>query len=302
MRFIEMMGLYAHVSALAAVGPLAFVSKMTARRDAGTDGAATAEADLSAPDGLNSVTQAPAGDAALSLAGAHAVLLDLLPSGTIDIYEPGGGSVSYLPHSLLTRACVTVIDSDPAQIARNGYADILICGDVQRHWLPPASVDLVACYNVLQTLTDVESALVKFSEALRPSGLMLIAAPLPYSPSSLIARYWPHGFHIWIYQRIRGDDNARLPGHGPFPVHYHPLVAPYRLKRFLAVRGFETVYERVHESPRYAELRTRRPALARLADGVTGLMNLSLMGRTNVRHGAYHLVLRKGAGTGGSKD
>lgn len=302
MRFTGMMGIYAHLSALAAVGPLAFVPGMAARRNACRDDADAPGSGDAVPPGLLSETQAPAGEAALSLAAAHALLLELLPAGPVDIYEPGGGSVSYLPQSLLARARVTVVDTDPVQIARNRYADILIRGDVQRHWLPPASIDLVACYNVIQNLVDLESALVKFSESLRPGGLMLIAAPLPYSPTGLAARCSPHGVHVWFYRRIRGEANAGLPGHGPFPVHYHPLVAPQRLKGFLAVRGFETVYERVYESPRFAELRTQRPALGSLADGVTGMMNLSLMGRANVRHGDYHLVLRKGAGVGGSKD
>lgn len=301
MRFSGLMGLYAHLSALAAVGPLAFVSGMAARRTACLDDADAPAGDVVSP-GLLPETRAPAGEAAVSLAAAHALLLDLLPAGPVDIYEPGGGSVSYLPQSLLERARVTVIDADPVQIARNRYADTLICGDVQRHWLPSASIDLVACYNVIQNLVDLESALVKFSAALRPGGLMLIAAPIPYSPTGLASRFSPHDVHVWLYRRIRGEEDAGLPGHGPFPVHYHPLVAPKRLKGFMSVRGFETVYERVYESPRYAELRAQRPALGTLADGITGLINLPLMGRTNVRRGDYHLVLRKSRGAKGSKD
>lgn len=295
------MRLYADLSALAADGPLALLSRMEAQRDVGTYGTDSADAKVSASHGLNSEAQAPAGDAALSLWAAHAVLLELLPPGTINIYEPGGGSVSYLPPSLLSRARVTVIDIDPVQIARNRYADVLVCGDVQRHWLPSASVDLIACYNVLQNLTDVESALVKFSEALRSGGLILIAAPLPYSPASIVARSSPYRFHVWFHRRIRGDENAGAPGHEPFPVHFHPLVAPQRLKRFMAVRGFETVYERLYESPRYAELRAKRPAIASMVNCVFGMLNLSLMGRANLRHGGYHLVLRKGVGSDGSR-
>lgn len=305
MRFMGMMGLYAQLSALASIGPLAFVSAMASQRGGRpdkVDSSNDADTDRAPREPSSAIeapaTEVPANDAEASLAAAQAVLLERLPPGPIDVYEPGGGSVSYLPPALLHRARVTVVDVDPMQVARNRYADTAICADVQRHWLRPASIDLVVCYNVIQCLDDVESALLRFSEALRPGGLLLVAAPLPRSPSGLVARCSPHAFHVWFYRRIRGEAEAGLPGQAPYPVRYHPLVAPQRLTRYLAVRGFETVFERAYESPRYAELRSRRPALGTLADGVTGLMNLSLLGRANVRLGDYHLVLQKGTAAG----
>ena len=78
-------------------------------------------------------------------------------------------------------------------------------------------------------------------------------------------------------------------------MHYHPLVLPSRLKAFMAARGFEVVYERVYESPRFAEMRVRHRALSMVVDGVTGLINGLLLNRINLRHGDYHPVLRKRA-------
>lgn len=243
-------------------------------------------------------TEMPAGEAGDSLAKVHATLRDLLPAGEVAVYEAGGGASSYLPAGLLRRSRVTVVDIDPTQIDNNAYAQTRICGDVQTHRLPPASIDLVTSYNVIEHLPQVDAALERFAEAIRPGGLLLIGAPHPASLSGLVTKYSPHWFHVWFYRHIRGHARAGEPGEPPFPVHYHPLVRPARLKAFMAARGFETVYERVYESPRFAEMRVRHPALARLVDGVTDLFDTLMLGRTHIRHGDYHLVLRKRGGAG----
>ena len=246
------------------------------------------------PDALHPDSDLPVGEAGGSLAKVHEILLSLLPGGEVAIYEAGGGATSYLPAELLKRSRVTVVDIDPVQIAKNSYAAIRVCGDLQSHWLPTESIDLVACYNVIEHLADVDAALQRFVEALAPGGLLLIGAPHPHSLSGLVTRYTPHRFHVWFYKHIRGHERAGEPGEPPFPVHYHPLVLPRRLKAYLTERGFEPVYERVYESPRYAEMRQRHPALARIVDGATAVLNIALVGRVNVRHGDYHLILRKG--------
>jgi SAM-dependent methyltransferase len=248
---------------------------------------------------LHRDTALPAGEAGYSLARVHALLQELLPTGEVAIYEAGGGASSYLPAALLRRARVTVVDIDPTQIANNTYAETRICADLQTHRLPPDSIDLVTSYNVIEHLPDVAGALLRFAEAVRPGGLILIGAPHPRSLSGLVTKYSPHWFHVWFYRHVRGHLRAGEPGEPPFPVHYHPLVLPARLRAFMAARGFETVYERAYESPRFAEMRQRHPGLAAVVDGVTGLMNLMLLRRGNVRDGDYHLILRKRTDRGG---
>lgn len=244
-------------------------------------------------DALHPDSEVPAGEAGFSLLAVHRVLESEFPKGEVRIYEAGGGAASYLPVSILKRSRVTVVDIDPDQIAKNAYAAERICSDLQTHRLPDASVDLVVCYNVIEHLPDVEAALDRFAEALRPGGLLLIGAPHPHSLSGLVTKYSPHWFHVWFYRHIRGNVRAGLPGEPPFPVHYEPLVLPRRLKAHLERHGFEALYERVYESPRYAEMRVRHPRLAAVVDGVTTLMNFALLGRTNVRNGDYHVLMRK---------
>ena len=235
----------------------------------------------------------PPGEAGASLARVHATLQAHLPAGEIAIYEAGGGAASFLPPAILQRARVTVVDIDPTQIANNRYAETKICGDIQTHRLPAASIDLVTSYNVIEHLTDVPSALERFAEAVRPGGLILIGAPHPLSLPGLVTRFSPHWFHVWYYRYVRGEKRAGQPGMGPFPVHYHPLVLPRRLKAFMAARGCDTVYECAYESPHFPVMRARNRALGLFADGVTDLMNVLLAGRADVRVGDYHIVLRK---------
>jgi len=48
-----------------------------------------------------------------------------------------------------------------------------------------------------------------------------------------------------------------------------------------------------YESPRYPEMRQRKPLLAALVDAAAKAMNFCLPGKTDVRHGDYHVILRK---------
>ncbi len=51
------------------------------------------------------------------------------------------------------------------------------------------------------------------------------------------------------------------------------------------------IYRKQYESPRYPEMRRRKPAFAALIDPPPG-SNFFLPG-TDVRHGDYHVILRK---------
>lgn len=235
----------------------------------------------------------PAGEARESLVDAHDVLLSALPTSAPTIYEAGGGSTCFLPPAVTGRADITVVDIDETQLANNDYAQHKLLGDIQTCGFPRDSFDLITCYNVIEHLPDVEQALRRFDEALRRGGLILIGAPNPNSLSGFVTRFTPHAFHVWYYRAIMGVADAGQPGQPPFPVHFHPLVAPERLKRFARGLGYEVLYERVYESPRYPELRARKPLLARLLDASAAVLNLFLPSTKDVRRGDYHLILRK---------
>jgi SAM-dependent methyltransferase len=240
-----------------------------------------------------SLLDLPPGEARESLLAVHGILGTKLPSGRLAIYEAGGGSTSFLPLDVLRRSHVTVVDIDADQIRNNDYAQEAILGDVQTYRFAPGSFDLVICYNVIEHLPDAEAALERFCESLKQGGLILVGAPNPRSLSGVVTKYSPHWFHVWFYRYIRGDKKAGLPGEAPFPTFFHPLVTLSNLEGFAKTQGLEVIYRREYESPRFPEMRIRKPRFAALLDAAAAVMNLLLPGKTDVRHGDYHVILRK---------
>jgi SAM-dependent methyltransferase len=240
-----------------------------------------------------SLLDLPSGEARESLLAVHGILRAVLPPGKLAIYEAGGGSTSFLPLSVLDRAYVTVVDIDEDQIRNNTYADKAILGDIQSHRFKRETFDLVICYNVIEHLADVEAALLGFCDSLKQGGLVLIGAPNPKSLSGMVTRYSPHWFHVWFYRHVRGDKNAGLPGQAPFPTFFHPLVSLLNLEAFAEAHGLQVIYRREYESPRFPEMRARKPVLAGLLDAVAVVANLLLPGKADVRRGDYHVILRK---------
>jgi SAM-dependent methyltransferase len=240
-----------------------------------------------------SLLELPTGEARDSLLAVHELLGTKLPPGDLAIYEAGGGSTSFLPLDVLRRGHVTVVDIDAEQIRNNDYAQQTILGDVQRYRFPPGSFDLVICYNVIEHLPDAESALTRFCESLKQGGLMLIGGPNPRSLSGVVTKYSPHWFHVWFYRHVRGKKDAGQPGAAPFPTFFHRLVTLSNLEAFAKTHGLEVIYRKAYESPRYQEIRLRQPLFGALLDAAAFVINRLLAGTVDVRHGDYHVILRK---------
>jgi SAM-dependent methyltransferase len=240
-----------------------------------------------------SLLDLPSGEARESLLAVHGILRAVLPPGNLAIYEAGGGSTSFLPLSVLNRAHVTVVDIDEDQVRNNTYADKTILGDIQSYRFQPETFNLVICYNVIEHLPDVEAALLGFCQSLKQGGLILIGAPNPKSLSGVVTKYSPHWFHVWFYRHVRGDKNAGLPGQAPFPTFFHPLVSLPKLEAFAKAHGLQVIYKKEYESPRFPEMRARKPVLAALLDALAAVANLFLSDKADVRRGDYHMILRK---------
>ncbi len=269
---------------------LAHITAADVTLDACAPGIAASSSTAVHPQAL---LELPAGEARESLLAVHGILGAQLPPTSLAIYEAGGGSTCFLPLEVLRRAHVTVVDIDEDQIRNNDYAQETILGDIQTCRFAPGSFDLVICYNVIEHVPDVEAALSGFCESQKPGGLILIGAPNPKSLSGVVTRYSPHWFHVWFYRHVRGDRQAGLPGHAPFPTLFHPLVTLSNLERFAKAHGLKVIYRNEYESPRFPEMRIRKPVLAALLDAAARAMNLLLPGNTDVRHGDYHVILRK---------
>jgi SAM-dependent methyltransferase len=245
------------------------------------------------PTHPQSLLDLPPGEARQSLLTVYSILEAKLPAADLAVYEAGGGSTSFLPLNVLRRAHITVVDIDEDQIRNNDYAQEAILGDIQTYRFAPDSFDLVICYNVIEHVPDVEAALDGFCRSLKPNGMILIGAPNPRSLSGVLTKYSPHWFHVWFYRHVRGDEKAGLPGCAPFPTHFHPLVTLRNLEAFANKHGLQTIYRKQYESPRYPEMRRRKPLFAAMVDAAAKAINFFLPGKADVRHGDYHVILRK---------
>ena len=250
-------------------------------------------APLSTPVYPKALLDLPPGEARQSLLAVHEILSTELRSAKLAVYEAGGGATSFLPLDIMRRAHVTVVDIDETQNLNNVYADEKILGDIQTYRFPSDSFDLVICYNVIEHLPDVQAALLRFCECLKKNGLILIGAPNPNSLSGVVTKYTPHWFHVWFYRHIRGDMDAGKPGEAPFPTFFHPMVSLSNLDAFAKAHGLEVIYCREYESPRFPEMRARKPVFAALIDAAAAVINGLLSRKADVRHGDYHVILRK---------
>ena len=220
-------------------------------------------------------------------------LADKFAGRFVRIYEAGGGSASILPLSSLNRRSIVVVDIDEIQLRNNKYADTKILGDIQTYVFPPNSFDLITCYNVIEHLTAVDQAIMRFHEALAPGGLLFIGAPNPESLFGVVTKYSPHWFHVWFYRVILRRKEAGKPGQVPFPTVYHPIVSPKKLLKFGEEIGFEVIYLNIYIGDNYTKVRDTRPIIGRLLNVAMTLLKALTFGKLNVAHGDYHAVLQK---------
>src|SRR5690606_5095737 len=138
----------------------------------------------------------------------------------IHILEAGGGSASRVVFEHPRR--VTVVDISRSQLERNEAADEKICADLHLAAVDPEAFGAIVCYEVLEHLQDPPRVLSNLAAALRPGGIMVLAAPNRSSLEGLITRMTPHWFHVLVYRLIFKNKAAGTPGFPPFPTVHHP--------------------------------------------------------------------------------
>ena len=221
------------------------------------------------------------------------VLAAHLPNRTLRVYEAGGGSTSWLPADVLSRSEIVVVDIDKQQLENNRYAQEKILGNIESCTFPAASFDLIVCFNVIEHLDSPPAAIERFSEALRPGGLLLIGAPNPRSLSGVVTRYTPHAFHVWYYRVVLKKSDAGHPGQPPFAVVYHPIVVPEALLAYCKELGLDPVYREDCGSGRDATAMHTRPWLFALLRIAVAAMNLIFLRTRDFGLGDYRVILQK---------
>src|SRR4051794_1892099 len=224
-------------------------------------------------------------------------LTALLPAdGTMTVLEAGCGSYSHVAAG--PEAYVVGIDISADQLEHNTHVHEKVLGDIQTHDLGDARFDMIVSWDVLEHLATPNSALERFARALRPGGLIVIAAPHVHSLKGVVARYTPFWFHVFVYRYLMALSWAGRTVRGPYPTHLRPEIAPERIAQFAAARGLAVEYLSEYES--WAQRRARerlriRGALWRVFQ--TAVARLS-RGRIRAEISDFILVLRKPSGAG----
>jgi 2-polyprenyl-3-methyl-5-hydroxy-6-metoxy-1,4-benzoquinol methylase len=222
------------------------------------------------------------------------VIRQEVPPRPLAVLEAGGGSRTNIDLARLDVREITTIDISPEQLQRNSYADKKILGDLQAHDFLER-YDLIVIYDVLEHLERADQALARLAAACGDGALLVVGSPNLHSFSGIATRFTPHWFHVFFYRRVLNRAEAGEPGHPPFPTHYHPVIRPDALKRFLEQRGFDCVLLTRYEGRVYARTRQQRPLVGALLGLATGLVNAVTPKRYDTRHGDYHAIFRKRA-------
>jgi SAM-dependent methyltransferase len=152
------------------------------------------------------------------------------------------GAGRFLVFRLPDAARVTGLDVSEESLMDNPRLHARIVGDLETYPLPPDHFDSVACWNVLEHLERPLAALSNFHSTLRPGGTLILSIPNLEAPKTLVTKFTPHRFHIWIYRRALGQANAGLPGYPPFRTYLRLVLAPRRFRRNLQELGFQIEY------------------------------------------------------------
>lgn len=200
--------------------------------------------------------------------------------GTLSVLEAGGGAFTVLD---LPDTHITTIDISADQVEKNDYAQRKIVGDLHTHQFRDAEFDLIVCFDVLEHLDRPEVVVQSFLRAVKPGGLIYIAAPYNRSVAGLLAKFSPHWFHVFCYRYIFDanptDPNKERIHEFVFPTYLRAAMNPFRLRRTMedarmTVRFF-TLYSRDKRDHVYSTSRI----LGLCYDAVTWAGRIGTFGR-----------------------
>ena len=117
---------------------------------------------------------------------------------SVRVLEAGCGSASNVRFG--ARARLVGIDISRMQLERNTILQEKIIGDIQQYDFPPASFDLIVCWDVLEHLPQPELALRRFARAVKTNGLVILKLPNVLSVKGLVTKLLPHTFHVLAYR------------------------------------------------------------------------------------------------------
>jgi SAM-dependent methyltransferase len=182
-------------------------------------------------------------------------IADAAPGAGATVLEAGcGGLAPEVPWPAGVH--VVGIDSSEAQLDRNACIHDKLLGDITGHRFG-RQFDVVRCWDVLEHLPRPDAALVNLADAARPGGLLVVKVPNLLSVKGLLTKLTPYRFHVWVYRRVYGYEDAGVDDQGPFVTYMRRSITERGLRAFAQRAGLSIVHVALYESEHQARLRAR---------------------------------------------
>jgi SAM-dependent methyltransferase len=142
------------------------------------------------------------------------------------------------------------IDEDVLHLrkAKHNDLDEMIVGDLRFLDLEKHRFDVIYNSYVLEHIDGAEGVLEKFSNWLKPGGLLILKIPDRNSVRGFVTRVTPFWFHKFYVRYIVGLQDAGTTGVGPFHTFYDPIVSRAGIHEFCRKNRFIIKEEYGHGS------------------------------------------------------
>jgi SAM-dependent methyltransferase len=142
------------------------------------------------------------------------------------------------------------VDKDVLHLrkAKHNDLDEMIAGDLRSLDLERNRYDVIYNSYVLEHIDGAEGVLEKFSNWLKPGGILILRIPDRNSVRGFVARVTPFWFHMFYEKYIVGFRDAGKTGFGPFRTFYDPIVSRAGIHEFCRKKKFIIKEEYGHGS------------------------------------------------------
>jgi SAM-dependent methyltransferase len=214
-----------------------------------------------------------------------------LSAGVPAVLEAGGGLST---HVRLRRPHTTVVvDISPEQLSRNIYADEKILGDIQDPSVFTRKFDLIVCWDVLEHLPHPSRAIDNMIDSLAEAGLLVLAAPNPFSAKGLVTRFTPHWIHVWYYRRVLGDKLAGQNGRLPFRTYLKAAMSPNAILTKARSNHLNVLFSLSYVGPEVESLQKKLPGLFWLYQLPVALVRMLTFGKVELGNTDFIVILQK---------
>jgi SAM-dependent methyltransferase len=126
------------------------------------------------------------------------------------------------------------IDEDALHLRRTQYNDLseMIVGDLRSLDLERNRYDVIYNSYVLEHIDGAEGVLEKFSNWLKPGGILILRMPDRNSVKGFVTRVTPFWFHMFYAKYIARFRPAGKTGFGPYPTFYDPIVSRAGIREY----------------------------------------------------------------------